>query len=469
MLVMVRILSAEDYGSVALAQSVIGLVSVVSFGTLILHVLQKRDPGSIDWQIHFTAGAVVNILLFILSIFGALILRESHKYGNAAGPLAALALTFLIEIPSTLRQRQLETQHDWVRLRVLLMIGTAVGLGTGLLIALIGGGWWALVVQSPLFGLPAALDLFFYGRWRPNWSWSWARYEEAARFGAMRVGSAAVIRAKLATENILIAGAYDFAGLGVFTRAVGLATLITGRVGTLTMGALYSVVTRNAVGSPEFQRVTGLILRGVCWITIPMAVFLAANANDVVDILYGPRWFAVVDILPLAVIGVAAAGIGTTVSSLLLANGQSRRCLLIDFAGSVVAIVLALWLIPFGVSAYITALAANSSFWLLVTVGALAATGGIRYTSILSSFVPALIASLCAILVTGWIKRTVDWHDSIIFSLIVVAIFYHFLCFFILRFCFPSLCYELLSVAPGGAAVLRVLGPKKGSRSSSSP
>jgi O-antigen/teichoic acid export membrane protein len=43
MLVLVRLLSAEDYGTAALAQSITGLLSVVSFGTFLTHALQLRN------------------------------------------------------------------------------------------------------------------------------------------------------------------------------------------------------------------------------------------------------------------------------------------------------------------------------------------------------------------------------------------------------------------------------------------
>jgi hypothetical protein len=48
--------------------------------------------------------------------------------------LAALPVVFLIEIPDTLRHRMLEAHHDWKRFRLLLIIGTFLGLGSGLLV-----------------------------------------------------------------------------------------------------------------------------------------------------------------------------------------------------------------------------------------------------------------------------------------------------------------------------------------------
>ena len=34
----------------------------------------------------------------------------------------------------------------------------------------------------------------------------------------------------------------------------------------------------------------------VCWITIPIAFFLAANAENMVALLYGPQWISVANL-----------------------------------------------------------------------------------------------------------------------------------------------------------------------------
>src|SRR5262245_55593170 len=96
MLVLVRMLSADDYGRAGLAQAVLGMVSVVSFKALVPHALQQRDPAVINWQAHFTAGAVINVFLFVLTILLACLLSLTQSYAGASAPLVALSLVLLI-------------------------------------------------------------------------------------------------------------------------------------------------------------------------------------------------------------------------------------------------------------------------------------------------------------------------------------------------------------------------------------
>ena len=458
MLILVRLLAPEDYGTAALAQSIVGVISVASFGMFVSHALQLRDPCEIDWQAHFSAAAAINTVMFTLTLGIAWLLWLSESYHRAALPLAGLATVLLIEIPSMLQHRRLETRHDWRRYRILLILGTVLGTTTGVLIALAGGGVWALVVQPPLHSLPGAVDLFWHERWRPDWSWSWPRYRQSARFGLNRMGAMAVIRSRLTIEQTWFAKSYDFATLGLFTRAIGLATLIAGRLGSIVMASLYPIVTRVEERSGRFQRMSDLIMRGVCWSTIPAALFLGLTADSVVALLYGPRWTEVVALLPLAAASVALAGTASAASGLLLANKEVRCCLVIDLASGFLGVGLALWLIPLGVSIYLAALVGHGLFVVSVTFAALTATRGITHSGLLTALIPATIASAGAALTLASLQRIYasDTHLALrfIFDVVVFGGAYVAL----LRIAFPGSLRDILQVAPGGMQIARAIG-----------
>lgn len=453
MLALVRLLTPQDYGSAALAHSIIGLISVVSFGTLVLHALQQRDPGDIDWQAHFTAAVVVNSSLFCITLAIAAALSLSERYGNAGLPLAGLATVFLVEIPGTLRHRMLETQHDWKRFRILLVIGTLLAAVCGLIVAFLGGGVWALVVQVPLLSLPAAIDLFVHRGWRPDWTWSWARYREAVRFGMNRMGAAAAVRTRQTVEQSVLAGAHGFATLGIFTRAVGLATLVAGRIGSVAMMSLYPVVTRAEDRSERFQRISGLVLRGVSWTTIPAALLLALCADQVVALLYGPKWVAVVPLLRLAAAVVALSGIAATTSSLLMANNDAGSALRIDLVSAVFAVALAVWLVPTGIETYLAALVAHGLVVLLITLSALARKRGIASAALLQAFLPAMLAGGGAVVAVEGFRSLVAPLELVGLRLLAEAAVFAGIYLLILRLAFPRALREILDVAPGGRRI----------------
>lgn len=457
MLILVRLLSPADYGVAALVQSIIGFLSMISYATFSQHALQVRDPSTIDWQAHFTAATAINIVVFVLVLLVALGLSFTARYHEIALQLATLGLVFLVEIPGTLRARMLEANHDWKRYRVLLAIGTLLGMGTGLLVALVGGGVWALIVQPPMLSLPAAFDLLFQQRFKPDWGWNWARSRDTIHFGLSRVGSGLLVRSRTLGESALLSSVYSLATLGMFTRANGLANLLAGRIGATAVVALYPVLTRAERGSARFQRLGGLVLRGVCWTTFPAVAFLAISADDTVRLLYGTHWESVVPLLPSAAVVMGFLGVRNALSGLLLANENVRAVLLIDAVSAGSAIALAFLLVPHGVSTYLLGLAVQGLGLSAITIAMLLRRGAISAKGVIEAIGPTLVAGLAGLLAAISLRPSGTSTGASLLRIFVeggsLAIVY----LAILRLLFSHQLVELVEVVPGQRMLSRVL------------
>lgn len=457
LLILVRLLTPADYGTAALAQAIVGLASVVSVGTFSGHALQMRNPDEIDWQAHFTAATVINTTLAILVLALAFAISFTTQYAQVALPLAALAVVFIIEIPGTLRHRMLETAHDWKRFRLLLIVGTFLGLGSGLLVAMMGGGVWALIVQIPMLGLPAAIDLLLIQRFSPDWTWSWARWRETFRFGLDRIGSGLVGRGRVLNEQVLLSGLYDLATLGIFTRATGLATLLAGRIGSVAMMSLHPVVTRAERGSARFRRLADLVLRGVVWTTVPAAAFLGLAASDTVALLYGAQWASVAELMPFAAIAIGLGGIITALSSLLVANDDTRAAMWLDVAAAVSAVALAFLLIPRGAWTFLAGLGVHG---FVIAVAAIALLWHRRAVSIggaLAAFAPALVSCAAGTAAVLALRHAMGTSEHLVLRLVVDASVFGFSYIAALRLAFARPLADLLDVAPGGSTLARGL------------
>jgi O-antigen/teichoic acid export membrane protein len=452
MLALVRLLTAEDYGRAALAQTALIFISVLSFKTFIPHALQLRDPAAIDWQSHFTAATALNVFAFALTLVVAGAFSLTEGYAKAALPLAVLSIVFLIEVPASLRHYMVQVAFEWRRFRILMIIGAFLTSILALVIGALGGGVLALVVPGLLFGLPAVVDLFLLAKWRPNWSWSSQKYFETVRFGINRMGSAALVAGRQIVEQMILAGFYDFAVLGVFTRSVGLATVTAGRIGAVVAPSLYPVITRAERGSERFRRIAGLVLCGVAWMTIPATIFLALAAPEMVGLLYGPKWTGVTPLLPLAAVQVALRGLAATAYQLLLACEEVRACLQIDILSAVLGVALAVWLIPLGPQIYLGGVAALSALVLTLTLVILCVRGGIRLAALVVAFVPPVAAGLIsgATLLSLRLAMRSIAIDMLAVRAGIDALVFCTIFLLVIRFGFPGPLRELLRVAPGG-------------------
>lgn len=457
MLVLVRFVSPQDYGRAALAQSVLGVIAVASTRTFMPHVLQSREPGAIDWQAQFTGGMAINVMAFVLTLLVSGLLFQIDGYSGAALPLAILASVFLVDAPANLRLLKIQVEHDWPRLMGLNGMGTLLAAVFSIVIALSGGGVWALVATVLVCSMPAVVDLFVVQGWLPDWSWSWARYRETIRFGVIRMGSAGLQAARQAIETLLVSGIYDFATLGVFTRGVGLATLAAGRIGPVLVSSLYPVITRAERRSDRFRRIAALVLCGVAYATVPAAAFLALAASDAVALLYGPKWDGVTPLLPAASACICFSGLSATAYGLLLANEEPGACLAIDTGSMISAAALAIWAVPAGTQYYLMALVGHGAVVMTITFAALHATGGIGLSAFGAAFAPSIAASVAASAATLGARSALPAIDAPALRLAIEGLVFASAFMLALRTAFPHRLRDVLEVAPGGRRLGRIM------------
>src|SRR6478609_6827575 len=83
MLVLVRLLDASAYGQFSLVTSIVGVLSIFAFNNFIAYTLQVQSEEETHYQEHFTAGAVLQVGMFVVSNLIALVLRWMPAYAAA--------------------------------------------------------------------------------------------------------------------------------------------------------------------------------------------------------------------------------------------------------------------------------------------------------------------------------------------------------------------------------------------------
>lgn len=356
MLVLVRLLDPKAYGEFGMVTSVIGFISVFAFQNYISHTIQARSESDVHYQDHFTAGAFIQLVMFLIANLVAVLLRFTATYSEIAPFVHVLSITFLLELPCELRRKMLERELDWRRLRLLHGLGLILSSLLAIAMALLGAGTYALVVPGMLVTLPFIYELFMTQKWRPTWTFDRNQFMPAFRFGIARLGSGITSQAKPLLENGFIIKILGYSSAGLLGRAIGLGVMFCQRIAMQLMYAIYPVLTKVEPGTAKFRKMSALVLRIVAWVSLPTASLFAILAKPVVYTVYGSKWLDIVPLLPWSMIVASTGALTMTTYTLLLAHNEQIKCLQSDImllVGSIVALLLAL---PHGLVWYIKSL-----------------------------------------------------------------------------------------------------------------
>ncbi|MCL4787607.1 MAG: oligosaccharide flippase family protein [Verrucomicrobia bacterium] len=457
MLVLVRLLEPEAYGQFGLVTSIIGFISILSFNNFIAHTLQVKSDDEAHYQDHFTAGTVIQASLFLLCNLLALCLWWMPTYEAIAPLVHAMSLLFLFGFPCDFRIKILERQLDWKRLRLLHAIGLLITTVVAILMAAAGAGAYALLLPGILVTLPFVFDLFANLKWKPDWTWSWQRFKPAWQFGLSRIGSCLATNGKQLLESGVLAKVLGFATLGFVNRAMGLAQIFCMKFASQLMYSLYPMLARQEQGSASFRRASGLVLRSVAWVVIPLGLIFSVLAGPVVRTVYGNKWLEVIPLLPWGMAFGVTAAMAHAGYMLVLASQRQNWCLALDCVALLGTGISLFVLLPLGLIPYLAGVTCVQLIICAASAAMLLRLQSVAWDGLAVALLPPLVSALLVIALCEGLAWVSALGKSALLGALVYGTIFCVGYAVLLRLLFEKHLGELVSYLPASQRLRRAL------------
>jgi O-antigen/teichoic acid export membrane protein len=457
MVVLARLLPTDAYGLFAYSTSVIGLIAVFAAPAFLSYTLQEKSDSNVNYQLHFTAAVAIQLIVFFAANVAALVLYSLPQYAPAGSFVQILSLTFLLDAACELRRKMIERNMDFRTLRLLHALGLTLATIASISMGALGCGAYSLVVPTLLVTFPFIYDLFVRERWRPTWEFSWREYRPAFLFGSTRIGAGALSQGRVMIESTVLTAILGFATLGVFNRAVGLATLVCTKISSQLLYAIYPMLTRLDVKSGQASRVGNVLIAIVAWIVIPAGVAVTWCATPAILTVYGGQWKGVIPLLGWT-IGLAMLSAFSNVSyQLLLARNYARICLVSDCVW-LVGTCVSLWMfLPMGTIHYLASQAFVQLVLLIALCVVLIRVESISYQGLFDAFVPPILCVVVATATASFMAGQSFCLPLSPFDAIVWGILFALVYSLGIRFLFARLTSNLLRYLPGQSRLRRIL------------
>lgn len=333
-LVVVRLLTPEDYGLMAKVSVVCGIAGAIAELGLEAAIVRSAALARADlrkiYGVSLVFGASMTAALAAAAPLFALLFHEPRLSWPVATASLQIIIAAIALVPSALWARDLSFRQ----LAKVEMGAGIASIAATLLLALLGAGVWALVLGTLFGAIVRSAGLLTFGE-RVWPLFSLRGIGEPLKFGLTLVGNR-VSYFIVVQSDVLIGSAFlSTTEIGQYAVALQLATLpMTKVMGTINQITLPTVAQQQ--GDPTRVRQAVLKAIGVMsLIAFPTLWGISAVAPELVRVLFGSKWLPAVPaltILPLVVpIRMVCSVIYTT--SLALGNRQlDLRNTILNFA-----------------------------------------------------------------------------------------------------------------------------------------
>ncbi|MEX5721376.1 oligosaccharide flippase family protein [Geodermatophilus maliterrae] len=304
--VLSRLLSAEEFGTAVAATVVMGLAVMLGQLGIGPALVQARSLSGADVATAFCVATALGVVLAAGLFFSAPLVNPLVGLPADSPFLRLLSVVLVLgglgSVSLGLLQRNL-------RFRALVLVELSsygIGyLGTTVVLASAGAGAAALVWGQVAQALMTAVGAYALVRHQVRLP-PWAAVVRSARrvlgFGSAYSLSQLGNWIGLNGDNLVVTSTLGPAALGVYSRAYQLLVQPANLIGTVADKVLFPSLSRIQDDRDRLARAYVLAGSLVALLTLPVSVLLLVLAPEVVAILLGPGWTAVV--LPLQVFAV---------------------------------------------------------------------------------------------------------------------------------------------------------------------
>ena len=170
------------------------------------------------------------------------------------------------------------------------IVGQIFSIGAGIILAIFGFGYWALVVRRLLLHLCGAIGSWIFCGWRPGLPSFNSNIWPLLKFTFNTYGSFVLNYIRRNIDKILIGRVIGTKQLGFYDRAYYLSTMLLSQLSNRLANVGASTLSKLRDNPTQFIHYYSRIVAILSFIGLPLSVMLTFVGYDVIILLLGSEW-----------------------------------------------------------------------------------------------------------------------------------------------------------------------------------
>lgn len=352
-MILARLLTPNDYGTVALTGIFFAVAYVLVDGGFGGALIQKKNADALDYNSVFFLNLFLSMVAYIALFFAAPWIADFYETPVLKNIVRVSAVCFIFNAVNAIQGAELTKKmlfHLSFRISLITCLTSAI---CGVTLAFMGYGVWALVWSTLLSGFVGMIARWFIIAWRPRLMFSFSRLKPLFSYGWKMSVSALLDQVFVNLTGLLIGKFYTKADLAYVNKGRSLPQLAMNEVdatlGRVTFPALV-LLQDDKVKLRESMR---KMMRCSTFLVFPLMVGVAACAKSELLLLYGPQWVPATPYMMLACFGFALWPFHTINLKGIMALGRSDVFLKLEIIKKSLSLIVILSTFRLGVFKWI--------------------------------------------------------------------------------------------------------------------
>lgn len=289
-IILARLLSPEHYGALSLMVIFTTLANVFIQNGFNTALIRAKDVKEEDYSSVFWVSLGIAATLYAVIFFAAPWIGRFYEMPDIVLPLRILALMLLPGAFNSVQLAKVSREMNFRKVFVSNVAGILIAGGAGIAIALLGGGLWALVLQTILNIFVACFVMMLTVKWRPRLVCDLRRVKELFSFGWKMLVSGLIDTLYQDLRSLVIGKKYDSGTLGYYNRGKQFPQFIINAINSSVQSVLLPAMASE---QDETAKVKALMRNSITissYVIFPLMAGLAGVAAPLVQLLLTDKW-----------------------------------------------------------------------------------------------------------------------------------------------------------------------------------
>jgi O-antigen/teichoic acid export membrane protein len=348
-IVFARVLSQEDYGLTAVLSIFIAVSGVIVESGFTTGLINRKKIDHADYNAVFWVSFILGLSIYLILFLAAPLIADYFKDERLV-KISRIMFLWIISgslgiAPGALLQKELKIKNRTIINVCSMFVSTVIGI----IVVLLGYGYWGLVVQLLVQCVVSTILLWCYSSLRPNFSFNFQPIKEIYPFSIKMLLTGIVTQINANILTVFLGRLFTKNELGSYSQGNKWSGHSTYFVNSIIQGVAQPVLV-EAGGDPERQaNVFRKMLRFCSFISFPLLFGLAFITPEFIPILITDKWEDSILIMQLTCIWGAFSLIGTLYTQLIISHGKSNIYFWNTAILGLVQIIVLIFIHPWGI------------------------------------------------------------------------------------------------------------------------
>ena len=293
-IILARLLLPAEFGLIAMIGILVAVGNALIDSGLSLSLIRTVEADEEDFSTVFYFNLAFSIFIYAIVYFTAPYVALFYNQPILLNVIRIYGLTFIINSFSTVQTTRLTKLMDFkTQLKVslpALVVSSIVGIG----MAYSGYGVWSLVFSAVVRSVLNSIQLWFWSKWTPLWSFSIAKFKYHIGYGSKFLFSSILDIIFNNAYAILIGKYFAPAQIGYYNRADTLQQLPVLNIANVLNKVTFPLFVKIQDDDVRLKMVYSKIMKMVIFLVAPVLIIMAFLGEPLFRFLFTEKWLPAV-------------------------------------------------------------------------------------------------------------------------------------------------------------------------------